>query len=108
MLQGSIVALVTPFNEDGSVNYDTQFSYQFVKDAFYGGMDCLKKECEQLKEQVEDLKSDHEYNLKLMKGLNNKISKLEKQNKIYYECMDCPYNAIKQNGFCKKCYKGKL
>lgn len=33
-----------------------------------------------LKEQVEDWKADHEHNLELMKGLNERIAELEKEN----------------------------
>lgn len=60
--------------------------------------------------QIEDLKSDHEHNLELMKGLNDKITELEKENKRYlckiemfvgdgitYECFDydTEYNSWK-------------
>ena len=38
----------------------------------------VEKHIKQLEGQVEDWKSDHEHNLKLMKGLNNRIAELEK------------------------------
>ena len=43
----------------------------------------MRKKAEEgisLAEQIVDLKSYHEHNLKLMKGLNDKINKLEKEN----------------------------
>ena len=39
----------------------------------------LEKENADLKEQVEDWKADHEHNLDLMKGLNERIAELKKK-----------------------------
>ena len=49
---------------------------------------------EELEEQVEDWKADHKYNLELMKGLNNRISDLEKENAELKEKLK-PENCLK-------------
>lgn len=48
-----------------------------------GYFDSVEK-ISKLEEQVEDLKSDHEYNLELMKGLNERIAELNKVNEWHY------------------------
>lgn len=48
-----------------------------------GYFDSVEK-ISRLEEQVEDLKSDHEHNLGLMKGLNEKIAELNKANEWHY------------------------
>ena len=45
-----------------------------------GSGQSLKLLIEVYENQIKDLKSDHEHNLKLMKGLNYKIADLEKEN----------------------------
>lgn len=49
-----------------------------------------------LKEQVEDWKADHEHNLELMKGLNERIAELEKENDCY-KALESHYDEIEED-----------
>ena len=57
MMTGSIVALITPFHEDGSVNYEkvaelAEYTGEYIRDAAYEAYLLLQEE--QKKQEIED------------------------------------------------------
>ena len=51
-----------------------------TKDEMKVNIKDVENHIKQLEEQCEDWKADHKHNLELMKGLNNRIADLEKEN----------------------------
>lgn len=65
--------------------------YQVIKNLIFGFALPREKRIAELEAKIEDLKSDHEYNLGLMKGLNEQIAKLEAQIEKMKFCENCMF-----------------